>query len=210
MKSVLRDYRSILFIFVGVMLFRTAIADWNYVPSGSMEPTLFAGDAVLVNKMAYGPTIPFTDIRLLQTGQPQRGDIITFYPPHRDDLFVKRVVGVPGDVVEFRGKDVYLNGALLDTRLIGQIGGVWRAVERLGDVLHDVQYSGGGLMPFSNRPVVVPQGHYFVMGDHRNNSADSRFWGFVSEDKVMGKVGYLALSVSSHRELSKRIAQPLR
>ena len=109
MKKVVKNYIGLLLFFVTLVFFWTAVGDWNYVPSGSMEPTLFDGDWVLVDKMTYGPSVPIANVLLGKFNSPERGDIITFVPPHTDVLYVKRVVGIPGDQIGFSGRDVVIN-----------------------------------------------------------------------------------------------------
>jgi signal peptidase I len=194
----------------GIFFFRTSIADWNHVPSGSMEPTLFDGDWLLVSKMTYGPSIPFTNFRIWTNGSPHRGDVITFYPPHTDDLYVKRVIGTPGDHIRVQGDEVYVNGSPLAFRELKAAGDVHVGQEKIGKRAHLVQISGGGEQPVLDEEIVVPENHYFVMGDHRNHSADSRYWGFVDGDRVIGKVTYVAISISAKRPLFSRFAVPVR
>lgn len=209
MRKFIRNYIGLILFFVTLVFFRTAVADWNYVPSGSMEPNLFDGDWVLVDKMTYGPSVPLVNIRLGKFNSPERGDIITFVPPHTDVLYVKRVVGIPGDQIGFSGRDVIINGEKLSynqlvvepTNEIGQ--------ELLGNANHLIQYGPDGQLPTYNGFFTVPEDRYFVLGDHRNNSADSRYWGFVLSDQIMGKVTHVAFSISSNRPLLERIAIPL-
>ena len=204
-KVLLQDNISLLIIFVVIAFFRTAVADWSYVPSGSMEPTLYEGDYVLVNKMAYGPSIPFTEIRLAKFANPQRGDIITFYPPHTDDQYVKRVIAVPGDFIQISGIEVSVNGNRLPMTL-DKLGDKFLGSELLDQHQHLIQISPDGALPTIANVIEVPEGKYFVMGDHRSNSADSRYWGFVDEDKIMGKINRLVLSFSDHRAFLHSIA----
>src|SRR5690606_31207474 len=125
----------------GMFCMRTGVADWSYVPTGSMEPTLYPGDWLLVSKRHYGPSIPFTDFRLFTLGEPARGDVITLYPPHTDELFVKRVVGIPGDSILITGRDVYVNGEKLPWRALATDDGTLIAEEQLGEMTHKVQYA---------------------------------------------------------------------
>ena len=113
MKKFLKNNVGIICLLLGMAFFRTAVADWNPVPSSSMEPTIFPGDVVLVNKTLLGPAIPFTHARLFSLGEPERGDIITFYPPGIDEQYVKRVIGVPGDTIRTDGLRLYINDQLL-------------------------------------------------------------------------------------------------
>ncbi len=207
-KFVMNNIGLILFIMT-LAFFRTAVADWNHVPSDSMEPTLFDGDWVLVDKMTYGPSIPFANIRLGSFNSPERGDIITFVPPHTDVLYVKRVVGIPGDQIGFSGRDVVINGEKLSYNQLAVESTNEISQELLGNVNHLIQYGSGGQLPTLNGVFTVPEDRYFVLGDHRNNSADSRYWGFVLDDQIMGKVTHVAFSISSKRPLSERIAIPL-
>lgn len=206
LRRLLKNHAGLLIFVFGMAFFRTAVADWNHVPSGSMEPTLFDGDWVWVDKTSYGPTIPFANVTVFKHHDPERGDIVTFVPPHTSDLYVKRVVGIPGDRVQFSGRDITVNDQVLAykaTRIStsNEIG-----LEHLGTVDHLIQYSADGKLPTLKGTIVVPRDHYFVLGDHRNNSADSRYWGLVQRDNIMGKVTYIALSISSKRPLSDRIA----
>ena len=209
MRKFIRNYIGLILFFITLVFFRTAVADWNYVPSGSMEPNLFDGDWVLVDKMTYGPSVPLANIRLGKFNNPERGDIITFVPPHTDVLYVKRVVGIPGDQIGFSGRDVIINGERLsyEQLVVEPTNEIGR--ELLGNANHLIQYGSGGKLPTLNVFFTVPDDRYFVLGDHRNNSADSRYWGFVLGDQIMGKVTHVAFSISSKRPLLERIAIPL-
>ncbi len=182
-KSVFREYAEAIFIALLLALFiRTFILQAFKIPSGSMEKTLLIGDHILVSKFAYGihipNEIPFLDIKLfddiiLSQEVPKRGEIIVFkYPKNESRDFIKRVIGVPGDILEVRRQKVYINNQLYEEEH------VWHTE-----------------MPQSDRfvprddfgPVIVPPKHLFMMGDNRENSQDSRFWGFLNIDKVKGK-----------------------
>ncbi|MGF1908635.1 signal peptidase I [Vibrio kasasachensis] len=204
-RQLFKNNLGFLVFFLTLAFFRTAVADWNHVPSASMEPTLYDGDWLIVNKTAYGPTLPFVNIRLYESGHPKRGDIVTFVPPHTDDLYVKRVVGVPGDEIGFSGRDISVNGKKLEFTPVlfepsNEIG-----IEQLDGSSHLIQYGQGGQLPSINGTFTVPESKYFVLGDHRNNSADSRYWGFVEGNNIMGKVTHVAFSISSKRS-SERFA----
>ncbi len=164
---------------------------------------------MLVDKTTYGPSVPIANIRLGKFNSPERGDIITFVPPHTDVLYVKRVVGIPGDQIAFSDRDIIINGKKLSYNQLmiepsNEIG-----QELLGHTGHLIKYSSNVRLPASNGFFIVPEDQYFVLGDHRSNSADSRFWGFVSGDQIMGKVTHVAFSISSKRPLLERIAIPL-
>ncbi len=203
-KRIIKNNLSIFFVVFGVLFFRTAVADWSYVPSGSMEPTLYEGDYVWIDKTDYGPSIPLLNLRLGSFGKPNRGDIVTFVPPHTDDLFVKRIIGVPGDSIRFQGSNVFINEQKLDLRISNTSKLPIIGQETIDNVEHLIQLSGNIRLPQNNDTIVVPDKRYFVMGDHRNNSVDSRYWGFVEEDQIMGKVTHVAVSFSDRRPPSRR------
>jgi signal peptidase I len=181
-KSRTREYVESLLIAVFLALFvRSFVVEAFTIPSGSMEPTLLVGDYLLVNRMSYVMKIPFTDTVLLNTGAPRRGDTIVFrYPLDHSKDFVKRVIAKEGDTVEIRDKAVYVNGS--------------RAEDG------NARFADPNVIPgnFSERdnfgPVTVPKDSYFAMGDNRDNSLDSRFWGFVKRDELVGRAVILYFS----------------
>lgn len=174
-KSRLRENLEAIVIAILLALFiRGFIVQAFKIPSGSMKPTLQIGDHILVNKFIYGTTLPFTDITIIPGSSPDRDDIIVFeYPVEPDKDFIKRVIGVPGDIVEIRNKTVYVNDEPVETEY--------------------TMYTENHIIPMdvSERdnfgPVRVPEGTFFVLGDNRDNSYDSRFWGFVEERALKGK-----------------------
>ena len=177
-KSVVREYAEAIAIAILLALvIRTLIVQAFTIPSGSMMDTLLVGDYILVNKFLYGPELPVTDFRLPGLRQPERGDIIVFkYPQDEKRDFIKRIVGTPGDTVQVRGDQVFLNGTLLAEPYVRRTEGP------LGD--RGQSYCG---YAYGCEPTVVPADSYFVMGDNRNNSQDSRYWGFVKKEKIKGK-----------------------
>lgn len=168
-KSVFREYAEAAIIAVLLALFiRTFVVQAFKIPSGSMEPTLVVGDHILVNKFIYGVKIPFIRKTIIPIEQPHRNDVIVFiYPMDPSKDFIKRVIGLPGDRIEMIGRSIYINGKLFQDK-----HGVYTAP------FHSTARFG---------PVTVPQGHLFVMGDNRDHSYDSRFWGFVPLQSVKGK-----------------------
>jgi len=176
-KSVLRDWTEALIVAaILALIIRTFIVQAFKIPSGSMEDTLLIGDHLLVNKFIYGLQVPFADDRILAIRHPERGDIIVFeFPQDRNKSyfqrrdFIKRVIGLPGDVVEVRNKQVFVNGSQLLTP---------QAVYKDGTLTGQPR----DVMP----AVTVPPGKYFVMGDNRDRSYDSRFWGFVDFADIKG------------------------
>ena len=201
---------------VGLVLgsLRSAIADWNDVPSGSMKPTILEGDRVFVNKLAYDLRIPFTMTRLGRWADPGRGDIVVLISPHDGKRLVKRVVGIPGDTVELRNDRLIVNGraatyAPADARTVASLG-----ESRPGSAVVETETSDGrdhavmidpmsGSMP-SFLPVKVPEGRYLVMGDNRDNSFDSRFFGFVDRDRILGRAVAVVASVDIHNHWTPR------
>ncbi|MBW2148596.1 MAG: signal peptidase I [Deltaproteobacteria bacterium] len=185
-KSVIREYaEAIIIAVVLALIIRSFVVQAFKIPSGSMEPTLLIGDHILVNKFLYGIKIPFTDIRLFPIRHPQRGDIIVFvYPVEPDKDFIKRIIGVPGDAVEIKNKLVYINGTPLNDPY---------------GVHVEKTILPAGIQPRDNfGPVRVPEHRYFVMGDNRDRSYDSRFWGFVGESAIKGKAFIIYWSKKNH------------
>ena len=174
-KSAFREYaEAILMALVLALFIRTFIVQAFKIPSGSMIPTLEIGDHILVNKLAYGLRMPFLERYLVQYGDPQRNDVVVFiYPEDRSKDFIKRVIAVAGDTVELRDKKVFINGKQVEDPYGHFMG-------------YDPQAGGVGSGDDFG-PKTVPQNHIFVMGDNRDRSYDSRFWGFVDLNEVRGK-----------------------
>lgn len=189
-KGTLREYaEAILIALILALVIRTFLVQAFKIPSGSMTPTLEIGDHILVNKFIYGFRIPYTRIRLLPFTKPKSGDVIVFvYPLDSRKDFIKRVIGVEGDVVEIRDKRVFVNG---------------RPIEDPYGVYTDPRVIPRGLDPRDNfGPVKVPKDSVFVMGDNRDNSRDSRYWGFVDLGVVKGKAFMIYYSWDrSHRRI---------
>jgi len=200
-----------LFVIVGLMCTcRVAVADWPKVPTGSMEPTLRVGDYLLVNHLAYGPRLPFTNTAI-EMGRPQRGDVVVFrYPLNVSEFYVKRLIGLPGDVVRFDAGAVSVNGAPFDVQMMSEgteanapaedrgqwllretAAGASRTIKVNPFVMGREPPSGMGdncrVLGAAAWQCTVPQGQYLMMGDNRDNSADSRAWGFLPHAQVYGK-----------------------
>lgn len=173
-KHIVREYaESIIVAVILALIIRTFVVQAFKIPSGSMEETLLIGDHLLVCKFLYGTKIPFTDSKILKIRDPGRGDVIVFeYPEDRSKDFIKRVVGLPGDVVEGRDKKVFVNGKPFDNP---------HEIHKEKDIIPKAQNPRDTF-----GPVTVPQDSYFVMGDNRDRSYDSRFWGFVKSPKIKG------------------------
>jgi len=206
-RRIARENLPVLFVLLAIATFRTAIADWSHIPSSSMEPNFYPGDYIWVEKFSYGPSIPLVNKRLPGWGSPQRGDIVTFVPPHTDEVYIKRVIGIPGDEVTVQGAKVWINGEALTQTFERLPDGNVRAVEEIDGAPHTLLFSANlGLSPVA-RTFQVPEAKYFMMGDHRNNSQDSRVWGFASEDQIQGRVTHVAVSFASERPWRERIAK---
>lgn len=198
------EIRPLLLLALVVFAGRSSFADWNDVPTGSMKPTIFEGDRVFVNKLAYDLKVPFTTWHLAEWGNPRRGDIAVFYSPYDGTRLVKRVIGLPGDVVELRDGQLLLNGhpvsyAPLDPAVARQVTTAEQthgrfASEQLPERTHAVMALPGVPARRTFAPVRVAEGHYFMLGDNRDNSFDSRFWGAVPRQQIIGRATAVVLS----------------
>jgi signal peptidase I len=191
-----RHNRGFVLFVVLMALFRSAVADWNSVPSGSMRPTVIEGDRILVNKLAYDVRIPFTHVSLYRSADPKRGEIVVFDSQKADKRLVKRVIGEPDDVVQLLDNRLFINGARVPYVAASCADERCVAEEDLGVVKHRVNLEPlrhSRLSSFA--PVRVPAGHYLVLGDNRDNSADSRVYGFVPRAEIIGRSNRVAFSV---------------
>jgi signal peptidase I len=190
-KSTIREYFESIVIAVILALFvRTWVVQAFKIPTGSMENNLLIGDHLLVNKFVFGPTASSVERMLLPVRDPRRGDVVVFKYPHEPDRdFIKRVIGLPGETLELRSKKVYVNGQALDEPYVHFLEPASDAQEVTSS---DVRERYG--------PVRVPGGHYFVMGDNRDNSQDSRYWGFLPRDFIKGRALLIYWSYESGRE----------
>ena len=189
--------RSLFPVLLIVLLFRSFLFEPFKIPSGSMIPTLLVGDFIVVNKYSYGLRLPVVNKKILSLGEPERGDVVVFrYPVDPSVNFIKRLIGLPGDTITYRNKELFVNGESVSKQENGRYtsdevkcstprADAVRFHETVGDVEHDIllhERSGS-----RNGQWVVPEGHYFVMGDNRDRSNDSREWGFVPEENMMGR-----------------------
>lgn len=192
--STVKENRSLLLFLTLMFIFRSAIADWNEVPTGSMKPTILEGDRILVNKMAYDIRVPFTHISLHKIADPVRGDIIVFDSKVAEKRLVKRVVGIPGDKVEMINNVLYINGDELDYSDISVTADFVDRLENLLGVEHRVRLSRYGAAVSSFNPIIVPEGSYLALGDNRDQSADSRSIGFIPRGEIVGRSRSVVLS----------------
>lgn len=203
--------RSFFPLLLIVLLLRSFLVEPFRIPSSSLEPTLLKGDFIIANKYDYGLRLPVFRSKLLNVGMPQRGDIIVFrYPPDPHLYFIKRVIGIPGDRIDYVDKTLSINGQQLvqtseptlpaEKTIPAENGGRMTVIEKQEDLLgvrHQIYVEPA--KPANNfQNMVVPQGMYMVMGDNRDNSADSRYWGYVPEENVVGKAVFIWMSWDSH------------
>jgi signal peptidase I len=203
-EPVLVEYsRSLFPVIVIVLVLRSFLVEPFRIPSGSMLPTLLVGDFILVNKFAYGIRLPVVNAKIVDIDKPERGDVVVFrYPADPSLDYIKRVVGLPGDTIEYRNKQLFVNGEPVPQRLLGVYanGGhalVERRNESLGGTQHDIFLRSN--YPVRNGSWTVPEGKYFVMGDNRDNSNDSRVWGFVPDENLVGKAFLIWMSWDADR-----------
>lgn len=193
---VIVEYSKSFFpVILAVFLIRSFIVEPFKIPSGSMMPTLLAGDFILVNKFTYGLRVPILNNTFIEIDKPDRGDVFVFhYPPDPSIDYIKRVVGLPGDKIAYRNKQLFINGEPVEMNLVGDYQYVTSGLnmvsakhyqEQLGAVKHDVLIEDNSIS--IDGETEVPAGHYFAMGDNRDNSKDSRSWGFVPEANLVGK-----------------------
>ncbi len=206
LKKFWAESRTVIIFLVVMVLFRSAIADWNQVPTGSMKPTILEGDRVVVNKLAYDLKVPFTSWEVGRWADPSRGEIVTFYSPKDEKLLIKRVIGTPGDVIAMRNNQLYINDDpatydTLDGEIIHQLDLFQRHrhaffFEQYDDVRHPVMMRPSPPNHYNSfGPIEIPPGHYLMLGDNRDNSADSRAIGLVSRDRITGRAHTIAFSV---------------
>lgn len=200
-----KEIRPLLILALILFSLRSSLADWNDVPTGSMKPTILEGDRVFVNKLAYDLKVPFTTWHLSQWGNPRRGDIVVFYSPHDEKRLVKRVVGLPGDRIELRNDNLILNGQSvqyepLPTEVLRDLAPADRgmyvyATEQLSGRPHPVAGLPGVPARRDFGPFLVPAGSYFMMGDNRDDSFDSRYYGPVARGRILGRATAVVLSI---------------
>lgn len=213
MAQWIRSNRGFLAFLMLLGLFRTAVADWNPVPSGSMHPNILEGDVVLVNRLAYNVKVPLTDYVVAPTADPQRGDVVTFASPKDGVRLIKRILAVPGDRVAMRHKQLIINDSPAryepeephsDAMAVDAPWTAQRYREHVGTSEHAIQWLDGVVAYDNFETITVPQGHYLMLGDNRDNSADSRYIGLVPRHLLIGKAERVLLSVDILRSWQPR------
>ena len=199
-----RQAKSFLPILLIVLFLRSFLAEPFRIPSGSMLPTLLIGDYVLVNKYEYGIKLPITKTQVIEISKPQRGDVVVFrYPANEKINFIKRVIGIPGDKIKYIGKKVYVN----DVEYIKNKQATHQYIDDFGreelDIFIENQDNkkyhilNDNMSPANDDEFEVPEKHYFVMGDNRDHSSDSRYWGFVPEENLVGEAFLIWMNFNS-------------
>ena len=204
----LNKHKQFLVFLLLMSVFRSAIADWYTVPSGSMQPTIQIGDRIVVNKMAYDLRLPFTDISLVTLNTPKHGEIIVFESKAANLRLIKRIIGLPGDVVSMQNDTIIVNDKPLTHMVLNDVdnqsdttnGNIYS--EKVGDINHLINVDNTRMSNFY--PITVPEGHYLVLGDNRRHSSDSRVFGFVPHHELRGKATAIAFSVDYDNYLIPR------
>jgi len=191
----LRENKSFIVFLILMFVFRSAVADWNTVPTGSMKPTIVEGDRVLINKVAYDLRLPFSTVSLLKVSDPVRGDIIVFESAVSDKRLIKRVIGVPGDTVALVNNELYLNGLRLPYKTLLDNGFSLDRLEGLNSASYIIKVNKSPTLAANFESLTIPDNFYFTLGDNRDNSADSRFIGLVPRGEIIGRSKYVAFSV---------------
>lgn len=186
---IAENARSFFPVLLVVLILRSFVVEPFQIPSASMVPTLEVGDYILVNKFTYGLRLPVAGTKILELGEPKRGDVMVFFPPNDKRYFIKRVVGLPGDKIRYVNKKLYINGELIPQTLVAEVPPLQPVTqvlrEQLGNVDHLIHHD--KRIYRGDFSIVVRPGHYFMMGDNRDNSSDSRVWGQVPEENIVGQ-----------------------
>jgi len=196
--------KPFLIILIVAGAVRSAIADWNDVPTGSMKPSIIEGDRIFVNKLAYDLKVPFTLWRVARWAEPARGDVVVFFEPVNEQRYVKRVIGRPGDVIELRDNRLIVNGHAIEYETRSTEEGRVLVDEDLDGRTHAVALTPGLPSRSDFGPVTVPEGQFFLMGDNRDQSFDSRYFGFVERDRIVGRATMIIFSTDAARWYAPR------
>ncbi len=195
--KIIRDNRGFILFMLLMFVFRSVVADWNTVPTGSMKPTILEGDRILVNKMAYDIRLPFSHISVIKLDDPQRGDVVVFDSSVSDKRLVKRVIAIPGDTISMSHNQLTLNGQKLPYQIRQSYRDKLDVVENLKGVHHDIWVHMNANPQYTSfDPISVPENYYLVLGDNRDNSADSRVIGLVPRDEIVGRSRNIVMSLN--------------
>ena len=205
---VIEYARAFFPVILVVFVLRSFIVEPFRIPSGSMLPSLYIGDFILVSKFSYGIRLPLVNQKVFSIGTPKRGEVLVFRYPHDEKTnFIKRVVGLPGDIIDYKNKRLRINGTIVDLQKSNREGTeqstqfsnqVRQYIERLGKSSHGILLDASlGSRDYTR--IVVPPDHFFVMGDNRDHSNDSRFWGFVPEENIVGRAFFVWFSWDSKK-----------
>ena len=199
-------------VIITFIFFVRASVMGNYlIPTGSMNPTITEGDRIIANNIAYGIRVPLTESHIMKWGSPERGDIIAFiHPAEKKTNLAKRVIGIPGDRIVINDNNIFINGKPVEKKLVKGNNAIKIYEETLPNgIKYFIQEIRSRTLSFDDRIFVVPEDHLFVMGDNRNNSNDSRYWGFVPVENVLGKLEfcYFSMHPESHKIRLDRIGR---
>ena len=206
-NSFWKHNRGIILFITLMVLFRTSIADWNAVPTGSMNPTIIEGDRIWVNKVAYDLNLPLTNHSIIKFADPERGDIVIFDSEKAGKRLVKRVIGLPGDIVSMNNNVIQLNGKILNYKILTNHADMLIAEENHGRLSYRIQVN---TFPGSNshfNPVKIPDNFYLVLGDNRDNSADSRYIGLIPRHEIIGQAKTVVMSLDYDNYYLPRISR---
>ncbi|AWB66527.1 signal peptidase I [Saccharobesus litoralis] len=192
--ALIKNHAGFICFILLMSVFRSAVADWNDVPTGSMQPTIVEGDRVYIDKLAYDVNLPFAQVSLVKVAEPQAGEIAVFNSAVSNKRLIKRVIAVPGDTVAMLNNRLLINGQPLNYQLISQTEQEWIWQEASQANTHLIKTRKGGSSLDSFHSVVVPAGQYLMMGDNRDSSADSRVIGFVPRHEFIGRAESIVLS----------------
>jgi len=212
MKNYLRGNLRFIAFLLMLGFVRTAVADWNPIPSGSMRPTILEGDIVLVNRLAFDIKVPLTDVIVAHTGAPKRGDIVTFTRPEDGMRLIKRIAAVPGDTIAMRDNRLTINdeaidyaplGKVVETLVPGRVIDAERVRETFGTDAHTIQWLSHVASRSSFAPMVIPPDQYLMLGDNRDDSEDSRYFGLIPRERLIGRAECVLVSadIKDHWQL---------
>ena len=216
MKNILRGNLRFIAFLLMLGFVRTAVADWNPIPSGSMRPTILEGDVVFVNRLAFDVKLPLTDVIVAHTGAPKRGDIVTFTRPEDGMRLIKRIAAVPGDTIAMRDNRLTVNGAAIDyaplgdvveTLAPGRVAHAERVRETFGTDAHTIQWLSHVASRSSFAPIVIPPDQYLMLGDNRDDSEDSRYFGLIPRERLIGRAERILVSADIKDRWQLRLAR---